>query len=284
MPGSSFRTRWLPGLPEDTNCGGTPDSTTINVGSADYKIRARAVDEFEKADGTMFDTATGERKSEVEITGNYAPTLDAAVIRNQDGTAAPTDVDTLVWDWWDPANYNGLESDTLKFDVDTGRYYVEKIFYVEIDATARDHWTENARFGVRGWYYSFLRTDTMEPVSFFGGAAWREGTTPNIYRKRFEAVYRYDRDDDPGGASIWASPPVFWNLEYEFSIYGRDIALGAEFDEYIFTATGNKVDCTFPPGYKVDVKEKVLLNSPQATPLARLTGIEEFRFFLKVAR
>jgi len=284
VPGSSFRTRWLPGLPEDTNCGGTPDSTTINIGSSQYRVRARAVDEFEKPDGTMFDTETGERKSEIEVIGNFSPTLETAVLANYDGTTASSDADTLTWDWWNPANYTGIEPDTLKFDVETGRYYVEKIFYLELNATGHDHWTENARFGIRGWNYSFLRTDTMEPVGFFGGAAWREGTTPNVYDKRFEVVYQYDRDDDPGGASIWANPPDFWNTEYEFSIYGRDIALGTEFDEYIFTATGNKIDCTFPPGYRVDVKEKVLQNSPQATPFARLTGIEKFRFFLKVAR
>lgn len=284
VPGSSFRTRWLPGLPEDTNCGGTPDSTTINVGSAEYRVRARAVDEFEKPDGTMLDTETGARKSEILVIGNYVPTLDSAVLSSHDGSTATASVDTLAWDWWAPANYNGLESDTLKFDTDTGRYVVEKIFYVELNAAGHDHWTENARFGIRGWNYSFLRTDTMEPVSFFGSAAWREGTTPNVYNQRFEATYRYDRDDDPGGASIWVNPPVFWNLEYEFAIYGRDIALNAEFNEYIFTATGTKTECTFPPGYKIDIKEKVLLNSPQSTPLARTTGIEQFRFFLKVAR
>jgi hypothetical protein len=282
--GVNFRTRWLPGLPEDTNCGGTPDSTTINVGSGQWIIRARAVDEFEKPDGTMFDTETGERKSEVELIGNYNPTLDSAVMTNYDGATASSDVDTLAWDWWNPSNYNGSELDTLKFNTETGRYYVEKVFYVELNATGHDHWTENARFGIRGWNTSFLRTDTMEPVSFFGGAAWREGTTPNIYNKRFEAIYQYDRDDDPGGAAIWANPPDFWNNEYELAVYGRDIALGSEFDEYIFTATGNKAECSFPSGYKIDIKEKVLQNSPQATPAARLTDVQRFRFFLKVAR
>jgi hypothetical protein len=284
VPGSNYRTRWLPGQPEDTNCGGTPDSTTINIGSADYRIRARAVDEFEKPDGTMFDPATGEPKSEIKITGNHRPTLDLAVIQNYDGTTAPADGDTIVWDWWAPANYTGLESDTLKLDLETGKYFVEKIFYLDLNATGHDHPTENLRFGLRGWNYLFLRTDTMETESFFGGAGWREGTVRNIYTQRFKALYRYERDGDPGGASIFAEPPSFWNREYEFSIYGRDIPLNAEFEEYMFSSTGNQRDCDFPPGYRVDVKEKVLLNSPQATPLARVTDIEKFQFFLKVAR
>jgi len=285
VPGSSYRSRWLPGLPAETNCGGTPDSTTLNIGSVEYKIRARAVDEYEKPDGTMFDPLTGQPKSEIEIIGNYDPTLDLAVIQNYDGTTAPAGVDTIVWNWWNPANYTGFETDTLKIDLETGTYFVEKIFYVDLNATGHDHPTENLSFGVWGWDYLFLRMDTMEPESFFGGAGWREGIAPNIYTKRFEALYRYERDGDPGGASIFANPPSFWNREYELSIMGRDIPLNTDFEEYIFTVSlGNKRECDFPPGYEVDVTEKVLQNSPNATVLARTTNIEKFRFFLKVAR
>jgi len=282
--GTRFRTRWLPGLAEDTNCFGVEDSTTINLGSAEYKIRARAVDEYGTPDGTLFDPLTGEAKSEVEVIGNYDPTLDLAVIENYDGATASANGDTIVWNWWNPANYAGLEQDTLKLDLETGKFFVEKIFYLDVQATGHDHPTENLRFGVQGWNCLFLRTDTMEPDPFFGGAAWRDGIVPNVYTRRFEALYRYDRDGDPGGASIFADPPSFWNQEYEFSITGRDLPLGTEFEEYVFTGSGLTDECEFPEGHVVDRKQKVLLNSSQMSNLARTTRTERFRFFLRVAR
>jgi hypothetical protein len=284
VSGSRFRTRWLPGLSEDTNCFGIEDSTTMNLGSAEYKIRARAVDEYGTPDGTVFDPLTGEPKSQVEVIGNYEPALDLAAVQNYDGATASADGDTIVWNWWNPANYAGLETDTLKIDLETGKFFVEKIFYLDVEAAGHDHPTENLRFGVRGWNYLFLRTDTMEPDPFFGGAAWRDGIAPNVYTQRFEAVYRYEQEGDAGGASIFANPPSFWNREYEFSMTGRDLPSGVEFDEYVFSASGLTEECDFPVGHEVDKKQKVLLNSSQMSSLARTTRIEKFRFFLKVAR
>ncbi len=268
--GGNFKTRWLPEEAWDSNPNGTPDSTTMNLGSFEYKIRARASDgrslpdgsvEFVKADGDMFDPATHSPRSEIQLIGNYDPTLDDAIIRNYDGSFASQDDDTLLWDWWHPANVG----DTIPSPADS---IVTKIFYVEIAATGHDHPTEDARFGVRGWFYLILRTDTGDAERFFSGqGAFRESPVPDSFSQRFEAQYVYNKNTDPGGASYWAIPPSFWNSEYDFSIYGRDIAATDQFQEFIFVQGS-----------------KVLTNQSPAAPVARNTETARFRYFLKVTR
>lgn len=263
--GASWRTLWYPpGRVQDSQPD-IPDSNTKNIGTWDYKLRVRAVDEYGKPDGTMFYTEEGRThvpKSEVSIIGNFDPTLDDGVVASYDGAVASSDGDTIVWDWWRPANY----PDTMEFDPD-GTRFVKKIFYVEINAVGHDHPKENARFGIVNWEYNFLRMDTLEPEPFFfGQGGWRASGGPNVFTERFEARYRYP-DSDTGGASVWADPPGFWNSGFEFSIQGRDIGTGAFFDEYMFVE-GNRE----------------LLNSTIASESAKRTEIKKFWFFLKVER
>jgi hypothetical protein len=266
---------WLPSEGADNNPNGTADSTTLNIGSFEYKIRASAVDEYAKADTMMFepDPVTGgpdwsRPKSQIEIVGNYDPTLDDAHILNYDGVIAPTDRDTIVWDWWNPSNYTGNPEDTTEYDLQTEKTYAKKTFYFEINAAGHDHWKENSRFGVRAWEYSFIRMDTRETEPFFEGQdAWLSGTLPNVFSKRFSVTYRYDIAADPGGRSFWGNPPAFWNAEYRFSIQGRDIPQSTNFEEYMFVQG-----------------EKKLLNSTPHGPCGRWTETKQLRFFLKVAR
>jgi hypothetical protein len=261
VAGANSRSRWLPDQPEDNNPSGTPDSTTMNIGSLEYVIRARAVDEFGKTDGTMFDPATGASKSEVEIIGNYDPTLVDAYLMNHDGSLASASVDTLVWDWWNPSNL-----DTLEIDFDTGKISAKKIYYFDINALGRDHPKENENFGVVNWYYLFTRTLDGAPERFGRSRAWVAGPTPNVLADRYEVLYRYDLVEDPGGGEIWADPPTFWNKEFEFDIYGRDIDKD-EFEQFVFVNG-----------------EKKKLNSYQAGQLGRWTEHKTFRFYLKVVR
>jgi hypothetical protein len=259
VQGANYRSRWLPTEPWDSNVNGTPDSTTMNIGSLEYTIRARAADELGKTDGSMFDPATGEANSEIKIIGNYDPTLDQAIIRNYDGTFASQDGDTIVWDWWHPANDTTLAP---------GDSMVTKIFHVEVQASGHDHPTEDLRYGVRGWNYLFLREDDGGREPFFPGqGVYREGLVPDTYTSRFEASYVYNVYQDPGGASLWQDPPAFWNSEYEFSILGRDVEFGSTFQEFVFIEG-----------------VKVLQNEYEAHPVARTTQTAHFRFFLKVAR
>ncbi len=261
--GATWRTLWYPpGGVQDTQPD-IPDSNTKNIGTWDYTIRVRAVDEYGKPDGTMFDPLTGKPRSEMKVIGNFDPTLDQGIVTNYDGAVVPDDGDTVVWDWWHPANYG---PDTLEYDQVEQKNFVKKIYYVEVHASGHDHPKENLRFGVVNWQYNVIRMDTLEPEPFFfGQGGWRE-SSPNAFDQRFEIQYRYP-ETDTGGASIWVDPPRFWNTLYEFSIQGRDVAAGVLFDEYMFVQ-GNRS----------------LLNSTVASESAHRTEVKKFRFFLKVKR
>jgi len=93
-PGVSQTIAWRPFDGQDTNPFGTEDSTSMNIGSVEYVVRARAIDQFNRTDTIP---------PAVEIIGNYAPTLDGQSIENYDGTTV-ADGDTVLWDWWNPAN------------------------------------------------------------------------------------------------------------------------------------------------------------------------------------
>ncbi len=269
--------------PRTRNCGGTPDSTTINVGSAEYtdprEGRGR-VRESRTARCSIPQTGA-KRSRRSRSSGTTIPTLDSGgddELRRHDRVRGRAIRSCGIGGI--RRTTTGLETDTLKFDTDTERYVVEKIFYVELNAAGHDHPTENARFGMRGWNYSFLRTrhhgtDALLRRARRGARAARPTCTTRGSKRRTGTT----ATTIPAERRSGPTRRVFWNLEYEFSIYGRDIALNAEFNEYIFTATGTKTECTFPPGYKIDIKEKVLLNSPQSTPLARTTGIETVPVF-----
>jgi hypothetical protein len=255
VPGATSKSRWLPDEPEDNNPFGVADSTSMNMGSVEYTIRARAVDEFGKGDGSP---------SEIEIIANYDPTLDTTQLMNWDGTVVgPAGSDTLVWDWTNPAN----SPDTVEFDLSTGQIFVVKQYYFDIQASGHDHPKEDRSYGVRNWYYLFNRTDDGELQKFGRSRAWVAGPSPNVLADRHEAGYRYNLVDDPGGQSIMNNPPKFWDSEYNYSIYGRDIPVGEEYEQFMFVN-----------------KDKRKLNSYQASALGRWTETAEFQFYFRMER
>ncbi|MEJ2722485.1 MAG: hypothetical protein P8181_15300, partial [bacterium] len=257
VPGASSKSRWLPDEPEDNNPFGVADSTSMNMGSVEYEIHARSVDEYGKADGTP---------DQIEIIGNYDPTLDSAELVNWDGTVVGPfgTTDTLTWDWTHPSNFNDSGP---HIDFGTGEIYILKKYHFDINATGHDHPKENINFGVRNWYYLFNRTDTGAPQKFGRSRAWVAGPSPNLLSDRFSIEYRYDFVNDPGGQSIMQNPPSFWDSEYYFSIYGRDIPMGEEFEQFMFVS-----------------QEKEKLNSYQAAALGRWTETLEFDFYLRMER
>ena len=265
VQGAGAKSRWLPDEPEDNNPFGTPDSTSMNIGSLEYTIRTRAVDEYGRPDGTMYDAATGLARSEIEIIGNFDPTLDETFFVNYDGTTIPSDGDTIVWDWWNPANYHGNPMDTLDFG--SGQIAVVKTFHFDINASGHDHPKDPSGSGVKNWFYLFTRTDNLLTQDIGRSGTWVEGPVVSVLNDRAEITYRYDPVTDPGGGSLFENPPDLWNTEYDYSIYGRDIGTGEEFDQFMFL-NGKKTQ----------------LNAYSAAMLGRWTETGRFRFYLKVQR
>jgi len=240
---------WRPPETEDNNLFGVEDSTSMNIGSLQYTFRTRAYDQFDRADQTP---------AEVEIVGNFPPILDTQSIENHDGTAV-ADGDTVLWDWWHPAN----EPDTI----DAFNNEVVRKFYFVVKATGHDDPRE-ANFGVKSWKYSFLlagsNPDTFAVLGSRAGD-FVDGYTVDELADTAMVTFRYSFTGDPGGANVRANLPDYLNKEYIYSVTGRDLSMLDRFDQrmYILGASW-------------------LMNSFNTAAYGRWTERREQRFFLKL--
>jgi hypothetical protein len=254
--------RWLPEDGEDNNPFGTTDSTSMTVGSETYNIRARAIDEYEKPDGTPDD---------VTVTGNFTPTIDSYNLQNYDGTVAG-DGDTLVWDWWNPANFKGGFTDTLDL-TDPTNPVVVKEFYLVVNGAGHDHPKEPDGSGVKSWLYLFRRVSTGKLEKLSRSGFWTDGLTVNAYADTIRLVRRYPWTPLDPAAEIeaFASLPGYLNQEYDFTIRGRDFALADVYEQFIFLNTGAGA-------------EKIRLNAYNTSVLSRWTGMMGQRVYLKMTK
>ncbi len=217
IPGAHSLTRWLPVEPKDSNPSGTADSTSMNIGSVEYEIRARSVDEWAKPDGTP---------AGVRIVGNFNPTMDSFAIQNHTGEIVAED-DTLMWDWWHPAREG--------FDIDDPSNILRtKEFYFVIRGSGHDHPKDPDGSGVKSWLYDFLRTD--DPTisgDFARSGSWVDGVTVNELSDTFIVVFSYPFDDLEGD-EVFANLPDWLNQGYDFSLMGRDTNTTEPFNQMMF--------------------------------------------------
>jgi len=223
--GGTTTSRWLPDVPEDTNEGSIIDSTTMNVGSREYTMRARSVDEYGRPDGTP---------AAIDVIGNFDPTMDNFWLENWDGTVIG-DGDTIFWDWWNPANYTGSPLDTLEFDPPTIR--VVKEYSFSIRATGHDHPKDPLGSGVKSWLYIFRPSaDPSQLQKFARSAVWVDGSSVNVMDDVVTRVYKYDitpPNADPGGSIRYGARESWFDAFYDFEIRGRDLANGEEFSQWV---------------------------------------------------
>jgi hypothetical protein len=217
---------WRPFEPEDSNPTGVEDSTSMNIGSVEYTVRARAMDQVFQVD------RADQTPPEIEIVGNFPPTLDDQSIENQDGTIV-ADADTVFWDWWNPAN----TPDTIDVITNPSDPQVVKEFYFVIKATGHDHPMDPQDSGVKSWKYTFLRAGSNPAVfEVFNSRAgdFVDGFTVNELADTAQVTFRYSLAGDPGGASILANLPAYLNKEYVYSVTGRDLSILDTFDQKMY--------------------------------------------------
>lgn len=238
--------RWLPDDAEDSQPGSTSDSTSLNIGSEQYAIRVRSIDEYGKPDGTP---------DEVKVLGNFKPTLDLHGVQGYDGNIVPPG-DTLVWSWSNPAKTTVDTSDPLDIQF-------VKTFYFVVRGAGHDHPKERDGAGIKSWLYTFRRTDDPSIIQKFAHAgAWTDGKTVNAFADTFKLVVRYPLNTDPTGDIARSMLPSYFNKGYTFSLRGRDLASTQRFDQIIWL-----------------YGEPVTQNSFNTSTLGRLTGWRSYDFF-----
>jgi hypothetical protein len=233
---------WLPFTPKDSNPFGTSDSTSMNVGSLEYTVRARTTDEFGFVDITP---------PEVEIIGNFDPTLDAFGLENFDGFFAG-DGDSIDWDWLAPANLDPLMpsiSDTVDFSVSPPQ--TVKRWYFLVAATGHDHPKEPTGSGVKAWLYRFTRADDPNfEQPFARSGSWADGMTVNVLRDSvvLEVRYEWSFVDSTSSKEAWRNLPDWLNRGYDYSMQGRDTKSTDVFRQYMWVDGVRTLLNEFPTG------------------------------------
>jgi len=252
-PGQENTIAWRPFDPEDTNPDGVSDSTTMNVGSVSYTVRARSTDQFSRSDTSA---------AEIHVVGNFPPTLDSQSVTDHGGSPI-ADGDTIVWDWWDPAN----APDTVDVITNPNDPQVVKTFYFVVHATGHDHPKEMSGSGVKGWKYSFKEVGSNPPVfeDFSSRAGdFVDGSTVNVLSDTVSVTFRHSLVGDPGGADLLANLPPYLNKEYEYAVMGRDASILERFDQKMYYEGGIRT-----------------VNSYNTAEFGRWTAERQRRFFLK---
>ena len=202
----------LPFDPNDNDPLAVADSTSMNIGSLEYDIRVRSLDEYDKPDGTP---------PLMRLVGNFDPTLLGYEIRTHDGQVIGNG-DTLRWDFWNPAN-----ADTFDFVIGARK----KQFQFFINATGKDHPHEKPGSGVKSWLYTFRRADDPTIIERFARAGtWSNGQFTNALADTFTYTVVYPIPDGAGD-TVFATLPDWMNQSWNYGIIGRDIASSVEFDQ-----------------------------------------------------
>jgi hypothetical protein len=210
---SHFVSAWLPFLPFDSNPNGLEDTLRMNIGSVDYDILARAVDEF----------AGDVEPPRLPLVGNFAPVLDDYYIESHDGTVVRHG-DTLTFDWWSPEN-----ADTV--DLAAGER--KKQFSFTITATGHDDARDAAGSAIKGWRYFFIAVDNPALLYDFGRAgSWVEALQDDVLSDVVTWTVTYPLDDI-NGDSVLANLPIWMNREWDFAIRGRDTGPSDTFQQLV---------------------------------------------------
>jgi hypothetical protein len=246
-PNATARSAWLPQYGEDNNLFGIEDSTSMNMGSVEYDVFVRSLDEHGKYDGTP-DT--------LRIIGNYDPVLDNMEIVDHLSNVI-MDGDTLTWNWWKPEN-----SDTLA--AEGQNVYYKKQFSFALNGTGHDH-PDEWDSGIKSWQYNFYDLQG-ELVRFMYSGVWKHGSALNELSDTMRVTFTYPLSD-PMGDEVFNNLPEWINKTYDATLMGRDTETGDIFYQYMFVNS-----------------YKELLNVYSVSLLGRWTQEETMRFHLRIVR
>jgi hypothetical protein len=246
------RSAWLPQNGEDNNPFGVSDSTSMNIGSVEYEVSVRTLDEYGLEDGTP---------AAIEVIGNFDPNLDTYFLKDHLGNEVH-DGDTLTWNWWQWAD------STANWAVPQEEAWTRKRFYFTIEATGRDH-PKETQTGVEAWYYIFYDL-AGEFRRFARAASWVEGVDVGVLADTFKVDFTWNPffpAPDIQGDSVFANLPTWLNMDYDFTVKGRDTRNGQQFAQFMFV--NGRQD---------------LINSYPTSQLGRWTQEGRMRFYIRIIR
>jgi hypothetical protein len=245
IPGAEAQSYHFPIGGEDNNPFGTDDSTSMNIGSVEYEISVRSLDEHFRPDGTM---------DMVKLIGNFDPVLNECYLTSHLGQTVGH-LDTLSWNWWRPANSDTFNEQTMMY---------EKTFYFTIEAEGHDHPMEPAS-GVKSWHYIFFDFQGG-PVRFARSGSWVLGHELNALSDTMKVTFTYPLSD-PAGDQVFANLPEWVNESYDLTLMGRDTEQGQYFKQYMFFDG-----------------QKQLINEYDISSLGRWTEERTIHFHFKMVR
>ncbi|MGD8414798.1 MAG: hypothetical protein PVF33_11225, partial [Candidatus Latescibacterota bacterium] len=284
----------------DTDPTSSTDSNTFNIGTLNYELLARAVDEHGRPDGTP---------PSVDVVGNFAPTIESVAVEDHLGNRLDLSiVDTLRWNFWMGVGYPYLcECDTvdkpelfcqsqtptdppecqLKEYPDHGDsfdYFKEFAFYIK--ASGRDHpkdpppsASDPYGSGIKAWTYTVMN-DQGQTVdlgkSVLGWFEQQDGAGGLVLdtlndEVRWKVFYPgpFSPDPDPMGDTVFDNLPSWLGQHYTFILKGRDtpVRSPSEFRQFIFVNG-----------------QQQLINSFSDATLGRQTQERVFAFRIELVR
>jgi hypothetical protein len=236
------------------------DSNTFHIGSLEYELFARALDENGRPDGTP---------PSVAIVGNFNPVIDDYSVEDHLGNRINLAiVDTVKWDFWKGEGYPyQCECDTVakpqnfcdfdincggrQFPLSNGSLDFYKSWSVHIKAQAHDHPKDPTGSGVKAWQY-VVKNSQGEFLNLGKGlAGWFDGAQIDVLDDviRWTVYYPgpFTLDPDPYGTTVYEKLPNWLGEDLTFFLIGRDTAkLEGEFEQSIFINGEKAIINQFP--------------------------------------
>ena len=257
---------WQPraGL-HDTDPFSSTDSNTFFIGSLNYELLARALDEHDRPDGTP---------PSIRIVGNYSPRLDSVAVQDHLGNRLDLSiVDTLRWNFWMGEGYPyQCECDTVdkpqawcfgpsdppecqfkQFPENGSSFDYYKRFSLYIKAWGRDNPKDPPPSdkdpygsGIKSWRYQVMNEQgqTVDLGKSVLGWFEQKSTSGNLVmnvlndRIRWKVFYPgpFRPNPDPMGDTVFAKLPSWLGKNYTFILTARDTPVRSltEFQQTIY--------------------------------------------------